>query len=786
LAQDFFSSDKYKKKDYKLPKDDISPEKKTENGTRGSDWFKKWFEGIYSEYIKDLGGIPYSRRSDFNLYRLYSDGNQPTEKYMDILAPKNPKSGDREGYMNLSWDIVSVAPKFKRIFVGNFEKMEHDVLCSAINEKALAEKEDIKWRTWASKILGDFFKELDAKIGIETPEPEFVPENIQELEMYMDESFKLKTEMAMEMGIDYAFYLSNWKDVKKRMLEDAFTLGVMACQDYVDPIDGKIKARYIDPAKLITRYTTDPHFRNIDHWGYVDEITIAELRQIAPELTDKEVWDIAKNYCNFGQNSLIWNWEFSLRDYYSWSSFANRNNSELPYDSYRVNVMFAEMISTDTEVYQKRTTGSGALTTFKEDYNFQKSDSEKRKVERHKYQTVYKGWWVVGTDYMYNCGKQYDIPRPEKKRPALSINIYRDSYKSILASIIPNLDSFQLSWLKLQNAKAMASPSGLAIEMGTLENISIDGTTLNPLEILTIRRQTGDMLYKATTHHSDVNGMGGSPITETEGGIGRQLQEFVSLMEYDLNMIRQQTGMNEVIDSSAQNPNLPVGTSKLAVEAANNALQPIYSGYITIKEQAAKKIALRYQIKAADGSIKGYMPSLGGNVIKMFEITKDVSFEDYAIKIQVKPSEEMKASIRATVQKAVQLGPKQGGISDSDGLYIEDKIENGNLKYARLYLAYKERQYQKDAEKMQSDNMQANGQNMQAQEQQKAQGAVQLLQMQQQGEQQKIVTESESRIKEDALKHQYKMAEIQAQGQLQIAGKIAEKSMEPDKDDSKS
>lgn len=251
-------------------------------------------------------------------------------------------------------------------------------------------------------------------------------------------------------------------------------------------------------------------------------------------------------------------------------------------------------------------------------------------------------------------------------------------------------------------------------------------------------------------------------------------------------MIRQQTGMNEVIDSSAQNPNLPVGTSKLAVEAANNALQPIYSGYVSIKESTAKKIALRYQIKAVNGNIKGYLPSLGNNVIKVFEITKDVSYDDYAIKIQMKPTEEMKQAIRLTVQKAVQLGPKNGGISDSDALYIEDRIQNGNLKYARLFLGYKEKQYQKDAEKMQSDNMAANGQNMQAQEQMKSQAAVQLLQLQQQGEIQKIQAESQAKKEEDALSHQYKLAEIQAQGQIQVASKVVEKSMEPDKDDSKS
>lgn len=786
MAADFFKVQDYKSKDFKFPKDDVAPKDKVKNGTRGSDWFYRYFQAMYSEYVKDKGGIPYSRRNDFNMYRLYSDGNQPTEKYMDILAPKDPHTHSREGWMNISWDIVSVAPKFKRIFIGMFEKLEHDIVCSAINDKALADKEDAKWMLWAGKELQSFFSSLDAKMGIDTSsaQPEFIPENIQELEMWMNECFKLKTEMAMEMGIDYSFYLSNWTDIKKRMLDDAFTLGIMANQDYVDPVDDKIKVRYIDPNRLVIRYSEDPHFRNIDHWAYIQDITIAELRQSAPELTEEEIFDIAKNYSNYAENSTLY--PFDFRDYYSVSSMTSMNNVELPYDNYRVNVMFAEMISTDTDVFQMRYSGDGVMRTYKEDYYFSKPNTDKRKVEKHKYQTVYKGWWVLGTKYMYNCGKQYDIPRPEKKRPALSLNIYRYSFKSILASIIPNLDSFQLSWLKLQNAKAMAAPAGLSIEVGTLENLAIGGKNMDPIDILTLRRQTGDLVYKATTHHSEVvSPNAGRPVTELQGGIGSQLAEYIQAMEYDINMIRQQTGMNEIVDSSNPNPDQAVRTSMLAVQAANNALQPVYSGYVTVKEQAAKKIALRYQIKARDGDIKGYLPSLGSNIMQVFKITSDVSFEDYAIKVQLKPTDEMKAAIGLQVQNAVQLGPKNGGISASDALYIEDKVENGNLKYARMYLSYKEKQYQKDAEKMQQDNMAANGQNMQAQQQAKDQGALQVIQAESQAKIQEITVQSQLKQQEDAAQHEYKLKEIAAQGQVEVGKVVATKAMEPDADNTK-
>lgn len=772
---DYFASEEYKK-DFPFPKDDVDPKEKSSAG----EWYMRYFKAIYSEYVRDRGGIPYSRRNDFNIARLYSDGNQPTEKYMDILAPVDPNTMQRSGFMNISWDIVSVAPKFKRIFIGNFEKLEHDTICTSVNDKALSEKEDFKWNLWASKELADYFSELSAKTGIEIPPPQsdFVPENIKELEMFMDECFKTVEEMSFEIGIDFAFYLSSWPDVKKKMLADAFTLGVMACQDYEDPIDNKIKCRYIDPTRLIIRYSEDPHFKNIDHWGYIDEITISELRQIS-SFSEEELFDIAKNYCNYAENRILF--DFNYSDYYSVNAVTSRFNAELPYDNYRVNVMFAEMISTNTEVYNTRKTSDGAERTYKEAYNYTKRDNEKRKVERHRYQTVYKGWWVIGTKYMYNCGEQYNIPRPEKKRPALSLNIYRNAYKSILQSIIPNLDSFQISWLKLQNAKAMANPSGLAIETGTLENISIDGNVLSPLELLTIRRQTGDLLYKATTHHSEVNSPNaGKPVTELSGGIGEQLNEFIAAMEYDLNMIRQQTGINEVIDSSSPDPNQPVRNAMLAVQAANNSLQPIYSGYVTIKEQASKKIALRYQIQARSGDISGYIPGLGGAAVKVFKITSDMSLDDMAIKIQLRPTDEMKAAIRAQVQRAVDLGPKNGGISASDALYIEDKIENGNLKYARMYLAYRERTYQKAAEKMQSDNMALNGQNMAQQEQLKSQAAMGEIEAKRKAEADKIALESSLKMKENEQLHEYKMREIALQGQNQINAKVVETASSPE------
>jgi len=765
-----FKESDYRGKTKPYPKHDTNPKVKRGDAA-GNSWYMRYFEAMYCDYLNNRCAIPYSSRFEYAQLRSYGQGAQSTEKYMDILCPADPTSGERKGYMNISYDIISVAPKFRRIFVGQFEKQEHDVVATAINDKALGEKEDQKWMMWATTKMQPFLDMMNQKMGIDSEVPQFIPESIAELEMFMQEGFKLPTETAIEMGIDYAFYMSQWHETKKRMLGDAFDLGIMACQDYVDRIDKKIKVRYLDPANLIIRYTNDPTFSNIDHWGYIDRISISQLRHESPELTETDLLQIARSYCSYLSNS----------DYYNFDNYFNvrgllepDENGMYPYDNYMVDILRGEWISSDTDVLSMKKMSDGSTKTFLEDYYYSKPDTEKRTVKRDRYQMVYKGSWVIGTKYMFDCGLQYDIPRPEKKRPKLSLNAYKYSDKSILASIIPNLDSFQLAWLKLQNASAMASPSGLAVEIGTLENITIDGNKMSPMDILQIKRETGDYLYKLTTHHSEVNNPAASrAVTEIQGGIGSQLNEFIAIMDYNINIIRQQTGMNEVVDASTPNSDQPVRTSQMAVQSSNNALQPIYSGYTFIKEQASKKIALRYQCQAANGEIKGYLPSLGSNVVQLFVITKDVSYEDYAIKIQQKPTDEMKIAIRATIQKAVQLGPKNGGISESDALYIEEKIQNGNLKLARLFLASKERQYARQAEAMQRENMQLNGQNMQAQEQAKAQSMQAEIQLKTQGDMQLSKQQFEQKMQEEQLKHQHRMAEIEAKASAEAESRAS-------------
>ena len=62
---------------------------------RGKQWYAKFCEAVYSQYLRDGGSIAYSERREMKLNRLYAQGNQPVNKYRDIICPKDDKTGDR-------------------------------------------------------------------------------------------------------------------------------------------------------------------------------------------------------------------------------------------------------------------------------------------------------------------------------------------------------------------------------------------------------------------------------------------------------------------------------------------------------------------------------------------------------------------------------------------------------------------------------------------------------------------------------------------------------------------
>jgi hypothetical protein len=690
----------YQRGSYPFPKDEVPISEKN------AEWCKKWCEAMYASYVTDRTGIPYSTIDELRNLRMYASGNQDVTKYQDILLDESDDGGDLTGYLNIDWEIFSVMPKFLHVIRGIFEEQEHSIVATAVDPKSTESRDLDKLRKWFKARYKPLLDNVNKMAGY-NPQKEWLPETADELGMYETMGgFKMVKETEIEEGLNYTMYISDWKEIKRKMLDDFATVNCGAVKDFTDQYTRKVKSRYVDPLKLIMQFSKHWDHRNSEYAGELITESITNIRK-KTNLSEETLRQLAQFYNGRNANQNLQSWA---------EEDVELVGGRFKYDNFNVDVMDAEWFSVNEKGRTYRTNSRGETYSYDEEEG-KVFDTPTKQTKLRKYKVVYRAKWIVGTEYVYDNGLQYDVPRPGKKEVELSFKFYKLPGRSIVSLSVPNLDQMQIAWLKLQNALAQSSNSGVAVEYTSLMNMKLGGEKMEPLEILSIRRDTGDLIYKMTTHMGKPNVPGGMrPIQELQGGIGNQLNEFITLFDLNLNFIRDLTGINQVADASNPDPNQSVGGAEMAIAATSNALKPIYSGYIRLKELVARSCAIRIGllIKHDKKAYKGYIPVLGGSGVKIISVGADAVDVDWEIQIQAKPTRQRKQIILDAAMKAMQAD-KDGfvGLNEGDFMMIERLLEAGNEKLAEMMLNYRSTQNKKRQMQIQRENMDLDAKNAQ-------------------------------------------------------------------------
>jgi hypothetical protein len=147
-----------------------------------------------------------------------------------------------------------------------------------------------------------------------------------------------------------------------------------------------------------------------------------------------------------------------------------------------------------------------------------------------------------------------------------------------------------------------------------------------------------------------------------------------------------------------------------------NALKPIYSGYLHLKEKMAQHAVARIQglVKKNKAAYETYLPVIGSSNIEILKISEDDILRTYEFSLRPKPTAQLKESIRTAAYEAMKPG-KNGNSSFSmaDFAFLEQELEKGNLKYAQAYLNHKIQKAQERDERLARENQQAQAQSLQ-------------------------------------------------------------------------
>ena len=699
----------YANNSYVLPPDDIDPKIKRTDPK----WALAALKYIYSNFISGGAMWSWEDRAKINRNRMYADGCQPIQTYKDLLCPPLQKIGDDGQAMtrggkpvfedpliwNITWDILSPAPKLTKIVINKLDGIDHRIACNAIDEKSGDERMDMKAGIMVHKDLGNVFANMAQAAGIPYQQDPTLPKNDEEMEIWEGNGgFKLNKEVAEEKILEYTFRKYRLDKIKRKVENDLFWNGKGGIIDTTNLLNGETEIKYADPYNTIIIYDREYDSYNTPGWGYFELWKIQDLRLKFPDLTQDDLFKIAKASFGLYGNPLKVNnamkYDGTKKNIW-WYSF----------DSIYVPVMLGEWFSVDTNYVVSEKSESGGVKVFYT--GKEKTATETRKTSKDVKKTVYTGRWVCGTDLVFDNGMQYNQKRQEAENQ-LSLHFVIREGKSPGDSVIPLLDQIEIGFLNFQRGMSLAPPPGRVVNMNALVSMSMgNAKNVHPMKV--------DQMYMATgiiyVMEKPMDGRPGNnfnmpPVTELKGGYTTVMENWVECFNTTMQQIQQICGISGEASGGNTNPNQPVASTEAQLQATNDILKDIYNSYLELKVDLAKGVICRTQsiIKYAPGMLEYYNNIIGHISSDMIKISmSDINPNRDIVPVPEVSQQEM-AQLNAAVQEAIK-----GGMLDFSDMFAIMRAATISLKYAEQIMDAREKsKKQADSQKAMAEDKNRN------------------------------------------------------------------------------
>lgn len=718
------------------------------NKEKDEKWGMQFCKAIWDDYNISGNLSFYSDRANYSRYMSYAMGRQSIVKYQDLL--KSDES-DNLTYLNIDWSPLPIFTKFREIALARVKQVDYNVSAQPVDPAAKVEEAKDK-AMQAAKIIGrEVLSQIDpnAVQGTALQKQEGEYDDLDELEVLHSTTFKFAAASQIEESIEFVLGYNDFEETRAEVKRCIFDYGIGGLKEYVDE-NGVIRVRPINPSNIVISKCEKRDFSDA---RYVGEIVTMSIQDVAAEtgheFTKAELEKI----------------EEQARDRYAASSRSATTGTiyQREKEDFNVDVLEVEWISVNEYIVETGVDKRGNPVLSRSS----RKRAAKKLGENHmtsRYKTVYKCKWIIGTEFMWDFGQSSYMKRDkmELQETKMSFHLFAPQFDHLTSRIssrvdqaIPVIDALHLAWFRLQGVIANARPKGISIELGALEDVDlgVGGNQFTPYDIIDLYNKTGNLVYR----RKDENGIQSNylPINELNNGIGDEAAQYYALIQQNIQLLRDITGLNEVSEgfSGERTTN---DVAALANQNSNNALHSIIEADQSLLKRLYQCILQRLSSifqSNPDNINPMYARALGKDTVSFIKDMRGATSYSYGILLENKPDAIERQRLLAKLEQFAGAGLLQ----PQDIFLVEN---TPSLKTAQVIIGYK---IKKRQEAQQQQAMQQ--QQMQAQMQQQA------IQMQMQADQARIQMETQAQIQIEKIKGDYavKVAQIQADAKIRDA-----------------
>lgn len=523
---------------YSIP-DPLAPEEEKKKDSYGL----KMAAAIESEWFingkMDKSSLFMQRHNWIREMRLYNRGEQDIEKYKNILA----STKQQMQLMAMQWTPINIAEKFTNVARSGISDEQYRLDVRSANKFSLIERQKKRKEHIKNMYSRELLDRVYERQGIDLRPSGFVPEDIEEMELYNEIKDRPKHEIAEEILINYIKEVNGWDQIKEDTDKDLVESDIQVARVWTDPYDG-IKMEYVDPEAYGHSYVEKKDFSDAYYHFVIDTITINQIKNESG-FNDKTLREIAKAY-----------------------KAENEYRRDLDFDRCNINEILEFKVyvmrfcyKTDKKIIYKRYLDKKNRTkkVAERDESYQPPEgAENAKLERGM-DTWYEGSYILGSNkFIYNYKECENIVWDELDRAlppfiVQSSNIYRNKLRSFLSNIIPMCDDLQLITYKIKHLVNKLRPDLQVVNLNALAEINLDvkggSKQDNWRTVLDIMNVEG-VLFEKTVDAGEEGVERKQAVRPGNQQQGSALHNLLNLWATQYNWIRETTGINPAMDGS--------------------------------------------------------------------------------------------------------------------------------------------------------------------------------------------------------------------------------------------
>lgn len=632
-------------------------------------WGKSIASYICSTVFAGIGsGYFWIRNSRFKINRDMAAGKTDSVQWMDRLDMNG-----KFNYVNIDWAAIKIVNTIVSKMVGRWMGRNEKIIVHATDSNSVQDKTEGYKQAEFYMMHKEMVQQLEQASGTQImPKNQFVPNDIEELELWANEYQRIPEEILYEKGTNEVLDANGFfSQNKEKLLHDSAEVGMSVTRTWMDS-DGVIHVDWVKPENYFYSYSEYNDLHDCSWMGDEFGMKITELRgrfgvEFGGNLTEEDIWAIAQT----AQEYQLYD---KLRWLVEWNVAILR-----PYDEWNVPVTRFYIKSLDKDPYTLVRTKKNKSTFLKKGAPSKPSETEEFVEDKNI--KIYEGLYIRRTEKVLSWGLWENMIRPQDPKeygqhlfPYSAYMYQNQDMKNVAVpeKIQEPVEQMILARYKMQQLVMRMRPTGSAINWDALQEIDYGlgdkNRTIDPKKHYD---QTGDIYYRSKDAEGNPIPV---PITELQNsGFLGQMQGLIQIYEFHYKVLKDELGEDPSISTSAAKPRVTTDNVQSAMQAADEATDYMYDCFLYCMEGTAKRVACLLHDSV----------TYGAEAYRHIMKEEDVAGRAFSTITKMLPTAIQMQALEMFMQQSLQSNPEL--ITFLDPFKLR-RLAEDDVKMAELYM----------------------------------------------------------------------------------------------------